>query len=289
MNISNYPLYTALITPLKEDSSVDYNALESLLREQEEANNGILVLGSTGEALNLDKEEKEKIFKFASDLNLKVPLMAGIGGINLRETKEDINFLNELNYHCYLLVTPLYAKPGKVGQTEWFKALLDTSKRPCMLYNVPSRTGTSLNIETVSELNSHPNFWAIKEASGSVDDFKNYVGATNGQLVYSGDDALMNDFARHEAKGLVSVASNVWPKETNIFVQKCLNNDLENEDEWKTWSNSLFEASNPIPTKVLMNELGRINSPICRPPLSHQDLHSTENLINVNNSVKNWP
>ena len=288
MNISNYPLYTALITPLKEDSSVDYDALEGLLREQEEANNGILVLGSTGEALNLDKEEKEKIFKFASDLNLKVPLMAGIGGINLRETLEDINFLNELNYHCYLLVTPLYAKPGKVGQTEWFKALLDNSKKPCMLYNVPSRTGTSLNIETVSELNSHPNFWAIKEASGSVDDFKNYVGATNGQLVYSGDDALMNDFARHGAKGLVSVASNVWPKETNIFVQKCLNNDLENEDEWKTWSNSLFEASNPIPTKVLMNELGRINSPICRPPLSHQDLQSTENLINVNNSVKNW-
>ena len=217
MNISNYPLYTALITPLKEDSSVDYDALEGLLREQEEANNGILVLGSTGEALNLDKEEKEKIFKFASDLNLKVPLMAGIGGINLRETKEDINFLNELNYHCYLLVTPLYAKPGKVGQTDWFKALLDISKKPCMLYNVPSRTGTSLNIETVSELNSHPNFWAIKEASGSVDDFKNYVDATNGQLVYSGDDALMNDFARHGAKGLVSVASNVWPKETNIL------------------------------------------------------------------------
>ena len=89
--------------------------------------------------------------------------MAGVGGINLESTLEDINHLNALNYDCYLLVTPLYAKPGEHGQTHWFKTLLDQSNKPCMLYNVPGRTGTSLNLSTVATLKITKTFGQLRK------------------------------------------------------------------------------------------------------------------------------
>ena len=115
MNINDFPLWTALITPMSPDTSVDFESLEAILCEQEKASNGILILGSTGESLNLCEQERKDILQFTLDLKLKVPLMAGVGGTNLRETLEWVSYLNTLDLHAYLMVTPLYAKPGGLG------------------------------------------------------------------------------------------------------------------------------------------------------------------------------
>jgi 4-hydroxy-tetrahydrodipicolinate synthase len=288
MKVKETKLWTALITPLKNDGSIDYPSIIKMCREQERANNGILVLGSTGESLNLNREEKREIFSFIKDLDLKVPLMAGIGGINLEETLSWLNFIEDLHYDAYLMVTPLYAKPGDEGQLEWFKTLMDKVSKPVMLYNIPGRTGISLSKKALEVLKNHPQFWSIKEASGSPEEFKQYVELVRPNPVYSGDDALLPLYSKSGAKGLVSVASNAWPLQTHQYVEKTLRNELEHQSEWESWSNSLFMESNPIPVKRLLFERGDIESPLCRAPLSHKEIKDPKELMTVNQHVLNW-
>lgn len=290
-DINSTPLWTALITPFLENGEVDYDSLKSLLLKQQEAGNGILILGSTGESLNLSLEVKKQIINFVQDQNLNAPIMAGVGGHELEATNSWVEFLNTRNIDCYLMVTPLYAKPESKGQIAWFKTLMDTALKPVMLYNVPGRTGKKLGFDVVKELSSHENFWAVKEASGSTEDFNKYVEAAgNNPRVYSGDDALTPDFAPLGCVGLVSVASNVWPKATHLFTKKCLDNSLSKEDikSWEDACNSLFEVSNPIPVKVLMNEIGMIKTPVLKLPLTHEDLASSSKQMEANTWVNNW-
>ena len=288
MNLSETKLYTALITPMLDNGDIDYNSLETILKSQNEAGNGILILGSTGEALNLDKEESKKLLEYVCAFKRDVPLMCGVGGINFNETKNWVHYLNSLNIDCYLLVTPLYAKPGDEGQYEWFKSLLDLSAKPCMLYNVPSRTGKEMSLKACEKLVDHKNFWAIKEASGSVESFSSYVKTAKNQDVYSGDDALLVDFSKVGAKGLVSVASNVWPKETNLYTKMCLENNLNEIDMWKDATESLFVASNPIPVKWLMANLKQISTSILRAPLTQNDMCKEELVLKSHENVTQW-
>ncbi|RZF20670.1 4-hydroxy-tetrahydrodipicolinate synthase [Halobacteriovorax vibrionivorans] len=288
--LNSTPLWTAVITPLHEDQTVDLDSLERILRAQEEAGNGILILGSTGEALNLNLEERKNILNFTIDLDLKVPLMCGVGGINLNETCEWVSYLDGLDIDAYLLVTPLYAKPGDEGQYHWFKTLMDVSNKPVMLYNVPSRAGIGLSLEAVKRLNGHRAFWAIKEASGSVEMFAKYVEAANGGRVYSGDDAMLPAFTPLGAKGLVSVAANPWPAETNKYVRDCLNGELNESDAqmWIEASNTMFVCSNPVPAKWLMKEQGQIETAVLRPPLSLKDMTKESIVKSANDKIKNW-
>ncbi|WP_419168476.1 4-hydroxy-tetrahydrodipicolinate synthase [Halobacteriovorax sp.] len=288
--LNSTPLWTAVITPLHEDQTVDLDSLERILRAQEEAGNGILILGSTGEALNLNLEERKNILSFTIDLDLKVPLMCGVGGINLNETCEWVSYLDGLDINAYLLVTPLYAKPGDEGQYHWFKTLMDVSNKPVMLYNVPSRAGIGLSLEAVKRLSGHRAFWAIKEASGSVEMFAKYVEAANGGRVYSGDDAMLPAFTPLGAKGLVSVAANPWPAETNKYVRDCLNGELNESDAqmWIEASNTMFVCSNPVPAKWLMKEQGQIETAVLRPPLSLKDMTKESIVKSANDKIKNW-
>lgn len=290
-DINSTPLWTALITPFLENGEVDYSSLEKLLMAQQEAGNGILILGSTGEALNLSTEMKKEIINFVDKQNLTVPFMAGVGGHELEASNEWVQFLNTKNIDCYLMVMPLYAKPEPKGQIAWFQTLMDTASKPVMLYNVPSRTGKKMGFDVVKTLSTHKNFWGVKEASGSTEDFAQYVSAVgNNPRVYSGDDALTPDFAPLGCVGLVSVASNVWPKETHLYVKKCLDKTLTAEDTkgWEDAANSLFEVSNPIPAKVVMNELGMISTPLLKLPLTHTDLDNCSNQVKANEWVTNW-
>jgi 4-hydroxy-tetrahydrodipicolinate synthase len=289
-NINNYPLWTAIVTPMNADSSVDFESFEKILREQESANNAVVILGSTGEALNLDKAECKKILEFGLSLNLKVPVMTGIGGFNLNETLEYVKYLNTLPLDAYLVVTPLYAKPGEHGQTAWFKAIMDAAAKPCMLYNVPGRTGVKMNFKAIANLKEHKNFWAIKEASGSVEDFKKYTEANPNARVYSGDDGMVYDFAPHGCKGLVSVASNSWPSETHAYVVKTLEGKLS-KDEAALWSkacDTLFIAANPVPVKNLMAYQGKIKTNTLRAPLNALDLEDNSPVVDANNKIQKW-
>ena len=288
MNLTNYKLWTAIVTPLTQTSAIDYRTLNSIVHDQEEAGNGLLILGSTAEALNLPIDEKKKIVEHVIAMNPKTPIMVGVGGHQLEETLEWINFLETKNINAYLMVTPLYAKPGPIGQYNWFKTLMDAVSKPVMLYNVPGRSAVAMSTEAVEKLSTHKNFWAIKEASGSVEKFKGYLKAANGKPVYCGDDALMPDFALAGAAGLVSVASNAWPKETNLYVTQCLNKTFDDKHLWTEASNSLFVASNPVPVKRLMFENGKIQTPFMVAPLTHEDFVDASPVLIANEQVKNW-
>jgi len=288
MNLANYPLWTAVVTPLGQDFHVDFRALTALVKDQEEAGNGLLILGSTAEALNLTLTMKKKIVEHVLELNPKTPMMVGVGGHQLEETLEWVQFLETKNIHAYLMVTPLYAKPGPIGQYYWFKTLMDAVTKPVMLYNVPGRTAVALSTEAAQKLSNHKNFWAIKEASGSVEKFKGYLKAAGGKAVFCGDDALMPDFALAGASGLVSVASNAWPKETHLYVTQCLSKKFDDKELWTNASNSLFVVSNPVPVKRLMFENGKIHTPFMVSPLSHEDMVDSTPVTKANELVKAW-
>lgn len=288
MELSNYKLWTALVTPFNTDLTVDFDSLKTLVQEQIDAQNGLLILGSTGEALNIGLEDRKKIVEYVLSLNPNLPIMIGVGGHNLNDTKAWVNYLETQNINAYLMVTPLYAKPGDEGQYQWFKVLMDEVSRPVMLYNVPGRTGISLSLSAVARLKDHKNYWAIKEASGSVEKFKEYLSTSDNKPVYCGDDGLMPDFANNGAAGLISVASNVWPSATHTYVKQCLNKTFDAKELWERAANSMFIASNPVPAKAFLQHQNRITNNTMMPPLSATDLNDLAPIKVANEKVNSW-
>ncbi|KPJ67455.1 MAG: hypothetical protein AMJ43_04150 [Coxiella sp. DG_40] len=288
--LNRYPVWTALITPFNEQGDIDFASLQKLIEKQQEAGNAILILGSTGEALALSVEEKKQVVSFVSNLKLTVPVMVGVGGFRLQEQLDWIRFCNQQsNVSSFLLVTPLYAKPALKGQAKWFQALLDEAKHPCMLYNIPSRTGVSLYPQVLTMLKGHSNLWSLKEASGTLDDFRNYKQASTSLALYSGNDDLMHDYAGMGGKGLVSVVANVWPHATKLYVEKCL--DSQSDDLFPLWKDAckaLFQVSNPIPVKVLLYKKQWIASPTLRPPLTYEDIKDIKQLIKMDQMIEKW-
>jgi 4-hydroxy-tetrahydrodipicolinate synthase len=287
--LDQYPLWTAMVTPFTDKGVIDFESFKNLIIKQQESGNAILILGSTGEALALDVKEKQQVVEFVNNLQLSIPVMVGVGGFRLQEQLEWIEFCNQQKINCFLLVTPLYAKPAIKGQTAWFQALLDKAEHPCMLYNIPSRTGVSLYPEVLTALQGHPNLWALKEASGILEDFRNYQLATPKISLYSGNDDLMPDYALMGGKGLVSVVANVWPKATKLYVEKSLVGDKQQLlPLWQGACKALFQVSNPIPAKVLLHQKHWIKSPMLRPPLTHEDIKDIEQLLNIDQTITHW-
>lgn len=292
MRLKDFPLWTAVITPMNSDGSVDYKSFERTLKHQEKAGIGILVFGSTGEGLNLSSKEKKEILKFAKSLKLEVPIMAGIGGHMLEEQIELIKICDDLKADALLLVTPIYAKPKKEGQFEWFDALMSITKSPCMIYNVPSRTGVKLDPEVPARLSKkYSNVMGVKEASGSVEEFKAFKNAAPNLDMYCGDDGLLKTFVEAGAIGLVSVASNCWPEETKYQVDLCLDGKYDKMyEKWTETANSLFMAPNPVPAKVLMKHNKNLENDAVRLPLSKSDLDADTKALIIKNgeAFQNW-
>ncbi|MBP6041771.1 4-hydroxy-tetrahydrodipicolinate synthase [Candidatus Saccharibacteria bacterium] len=278
-NISQYTAWTAVITPMLDSGEVDYKSLEKLLKRQADAGNGITILGSTGEALNIDESERKQILEFALELKLDTRYMVGVGGINLKSQLAWIEYLETKAVDAYLLVVPLYAKPGDEGQYQWFKALMDTSTRPVCLYNVPGRTCKPLSFKAVEKLKGHKNYWAIKEASGSTEEFKKYYATAPNTHMLSGDDIMLPSVAPLGAKGVVSVAGNVWPEITNKVASACTSGDFRHNDVWIAAASSMFVASNPIPAKAFLAHNGDIESAQVRAPLAKEDMRDIETII----------
>lgn len=158
-----------------------------------------------------------------------------------------------------------------------------------MIYNIPSRTGVKLFPEVLEELEHHENLWAVKEASGSLHDFQTFKKTIPSIPLFSGDDGLMPFFSAAGGSGLVSVASNVWAKETKLYVEKCLAGDTVSLFPiWTDAIKALFSASNPIPLKVLMKEKGLIETSVLRLPLTDEDLSSSEQLHSSDKAILNW-
>lgn len=290
--MEKYPLWTAVVTPMNADTSIDYASFENMLRKQEEAGIGVLVLGSTGEGLNLNSTEKKEVVKFVKSLKLSVPMMAGIGGFLIDDQKDFIHFCDEVGVDAFLLVAPIYAKPGMEGQLAWFAELMRETKTPCMIYNVPSRTGIKIHHHVPVFLNkSFPNYMGMKEASGSIEDFKKYRDAAPDAKLYCGDDNLITELVAEGAVGHVSVASNAWPKATMHFLKLNLVGSTQYLfRDWVACADLFFDAPSPVPAKALLEHKGWISCDEVRAPLSLDDLEARteEALLDADKRVNEW-
>ena len=289
-SIHDISVWTALITPMLDNGDIDFNSLTVCVRKQESAGNGILIVGSTGEGLALTTQEQQAVVKHVTSLQLSVPIMAGVGGYQLQSQLEWLEFCETRSIDAYLLVAPIYAKPGIIGQIEWFKTLMNAVNTPCMLYNVPSRSGVDITPAVLSYLAEHKNLWALKEASGSIDNFLQYRQSNHDIQIFSGEDGLMSHLTALGATGVVSVVANVWPEATNLYMQQCLQNTVTSHSVqlWQKASKLLFVTSNPIPAKAILAELEHIATPQLRAPLSTYDMQQLDKLIQVNTEIESW-
>lgn len=287
--ITKTKLWTALITPMDSNGNIHWEDLEHLLQRQQDAGNGILILGSTGEGLAIKDHEKKEVIDFLHRFNPSVPWMIGVGGFQIEKQIEWIEYCNRTHCDAFLLVTPIYAKPGMEGLAKWFTRLMDTSEKPCMLYNIPSRTGAKMSAELINKISGNKNFWSIKEAGGSIKEYEVLREQCPGVSLYSGDDGLLPYFSVPGCEGLVSVASNVWPEETSLYVKRA----MEGENErmipvWKKASEALFSASNPVPAKWLLEKKRVITSATVRLPLSLSDLPDDNTLPDADKAITDW-
>ncbi|MDG1751967.1 MAG: 4-hydroxy-tetrahydrodipicolinate synthase [Thalassotalea sp.] len=286
-------LWTALVTPMLLNGDVDFVTLEKLAIEQADAGNGITLLGSTGEGLALTPTEQFSVVKSVCALSLNVPIMVSVGGYNLPAQLAWMSQCNELAISAYLLTCPIYSKPGIVGLTQWFSVLLDKAKHPCMIYNVPSRSGINIPVTVMQNIQTHDKCWAVKEASGDIDTFLSYSQSCPELALYSGEDAMVPHLLEAGVKGLVSVAANVWPQATHRYVELALAGQHQTLfPEWKNAVDALFQTASPIPIKVLMHLTNMLNYPTLRAPLT--ELEITENplalksLMAMDIEIKQW-
>ena len=267
----------ALVTPMLEDGSLDFNALEALIEWHiESGTNGIVSVGTTGESATVSVSEHLKIInKTINFVNGRVPVIAGTGGNSTQEAIELTQTASELGADFALLVTPYYNKPNQEGLFQHFIKIADSVEIPQILYNVPSRTACDLRPETVMRLASHQNIVGIKEAldsserlseliriSQSVADQKNFS-------VFSGDDPSFSSFMASGGDGVISVAANIVPKYISQICSLNLSDQFEHAEELNSILKNLYELlfieSNPIPVKWMLNKMGRIQPGIRLP------------------------
>lgn len=254
-------LATALVTPFV-DGEVDWKAFRNLVRRQVEAGVDFLVpLGSTAETPCLTDAEKVKILEIAREESNGLPIVAGAGSNSLTATVQNMRLLDGHGADAYLIVVPFYNKPTQEGLYQYFKAVAEETDRQVILYNVPGRTGTNMKTETTLRLAEIPNVTAVKEASGDlaqIIDIKRQ--APEGFSVLSGNDDQTLPLMACGADGVISVASNVAPKQMKALTQAVAASDLK---EAIRLNNSLmplyhacFVESNPIPVKAALSLMG---------------------------------
>ena len=281
-------LYTALVTPFDSAENIDYKSLEKLVRAQERAQNGIVLLGSTGESLSLCDHERRKLVEFVLSLKPTTQIIVGVPSYNLRAALSWLDFCRDLPLDGYLMTTPMYTKPGVLGQSAWFETLLNQATHKAMLYNIPGRSGVKLYPEVLKNLSKHERLWAIKDSSGGVESLIEYREAAPHVDIFCGDDYLMPAVAAHGAQGLVSVLSNAWPEATRRYVAQALSNTKFETLSWWQAGRAVSNASNPVPIKALLKDLGFITSDHVRLPLSIKDLPSRQILLALHEKLQNW-
>ena len=262
--------FTALITPFNTDGSVDYLALRDFVQWQV-ANgvNGLVPVGTTGESPTLEVHEHIKVITTTVEAAAgRATIIAGTGVNSTAEAIELTRAVLDVGVDATLQVTPYYNKPNSEGLYRHFSAVADIGL-PVVLYNVPGRASKEIPLDVVVRLSSHPMIAAIKEAGGSVDRVSAIRNACE-LTVLSGDDSLTLPMISVGASGVISVASNVIPKEMSSLVRLALANDLaaarEMHRAYYTLFRDLFIDTNPIPVKTALALMGRIH-PIFRLPL----------------------
>ncbi len=253
---------TAIITPLNAEG-VDYEAFGRLIDFQlAEGIDAIVVVGTTGEGSTLtDAEHKEAIRFCVERVAGRVPVIAGTGSNDTAYAIELTRYACEVGADAMLLVTPYYNKATQKGLIASFTAIADASTKPCILYNVPSRTGCNLLPATAKVLAEHPNIVGIKEASGNISQIAELAAAVGDKMdIYSGNDDQIVPILSLGGKGVISVLSNPMPRATHEICRKFFDGDLAGARALQLhllpFINALFSEVNPIPVKAAMAAMG---------------------------------
>ena len=277
----------ALVTPFNLDGSVNYNELEKLLNYHIDNNtDGLVILGTTGEASTLSFEEEEEIVKFSvSVVNKRVPLIVGSGSNETEKAVRMSKKYSELGADYVLVITPYYNKTNESGLIKHFTMVADEAKCPVIMYNVPGRTGMSISEHAVEVLSKHPNICGIKEASGNMSYASKIAKYLSPDFqMYSGNDDIIVPMMSIGSSGVISVLANIAPKQTHNMVNFCLEgNYIEGNKIQQALlevANDLFLEVNPIPVKEAMNILG-FNVGGYRMPLDYMSEKNKEILKNV--------
>lgn len=276
----------AIITPFKEDGSINFEKLGELLEFHIENNtDAIIITGTTGEASTLNDEEHIAVIEYTvKKINKRIPVIAGTGsndtahGIKLSQRAE------EVGVDGLLQVTPYYNRSNKQGLINHFEAIANSVNIPIILYNVPGRTGVNIPIDVVEHLSKHKNIVGIKEASGNI----SYVAEVARRVsedfyIYSGNDDIIVPTLSLGGKGVISVLANIMPNETHDIVDLFLNGKIKEacklQLDLKPFIDSLFIETNPIPIKKAMNLAGYEVGPL-RLPLYELSEEGTKILVN---------
>lgn len=251
----------AIVTPFKNDSSIDFAALGRVINHVIAGNvNYIVAMGTTGEASTLTKDEKQAVISYVTEvIDNRVPLVVGIGGNNTQEVINCIRDLDLSSADAILSVAPYYNKPGQRGIFQHFKAIAAFSPLPLIIYNVPARTSCNINSDTCIEL-AHEcnNIIAVKEASGDIAQIMRIIkGKPENFLVISGDDMMTIPVIAAGGSGVISVLANAYPAECSELVVHALKNNFKSAREiqfrFMETIDLLFADGNPSGIKAFLS------------------------------------
>lgn len=271
------PIFTgaavAIITPMHEDGTVNYEEFARFVDWQiENGTDAIVICGTTGESSTLDVDEHMAAIKWCIEyVNGRIPVIAGTGSNSTASAIEMSVEACEYGADALLLVTPYYNKTSQAGLIAHYTAIHDATDKPIILYNVPSRTGLNIKPETALELSKLPRINGIKEASGDLDQIAKVKELCGDELnIWSGNDDQIVDILDRGGLGVISVLSNVCPQGTHDIVAKYLDGDKEASkalmDKYMKLAKTLFCDVNPIPVKEAVNLMG-YKAGHCRMPL----------------------
>lgn len=260
-------LGVALITPFRDDNSIDFDALSRLVEYQLENGTDYLVaLGTTAETPTLSTKDKTEVVRcIVNQTRGRVPVVMGVGGNNTAELVEELEHGDFTGVSAILSVTPYYNKPTGEGLFQHYKTLSNHSPLPIILYNVPGRTGVNMTPETTLRIAREcPNVVAIKEASGDLNQIKTIIDAApDGFHVISGDDGITTSVIEEGGIGVISVFANAFPKEMSWLVKSALSGDVVNarremEANYNRLFHLMFVEGNPSGVKCMLYLKGMI-------------------------------
>ena len=278
------PVFTgagvAIITPMYEDGSINFDELGRIVEDQiARGTDAIVICGTTGECSTMTDEEQLAAIKYTVDLvSHRVPVIAGAGSNDTDHGCALAAKSAACGADALLLVTPYYNKTSQAGLVAHFTAMAEAGGIPVILYNVPSRTGLNIAPETAKELSRHPLINGIKEASGNIGQVAKIAALCGDELnIYSGNDDQISPLVALGARGVISVLSNVRPRETMSLTHAALNGDQQTagrlQCELMPLIDALFSEVNPIPVKAAMNlmglNVGPMRLPLCEMSPEH--------------------
>lgn len=287
---------TAMVTPFDGNGEIDFPAVKNLVNYLlENGTDALIVSGTTGESPTLSTEEKLELFKFVVEtVASRVPVIAGTGSNNTRESISLTKQAEEIGVDGLLLVTPYYNKPSQEGLYQHFKAIAESTTLPIMLYNVPSRTAVNLTADTVVRLAQIPNIVAIKDAGGNLDAMSDIISRVPDTFtLYSGDDALTLPVLAIGGAGVVSVASHMIGNEMQEMITLFKTGRVVEAGalhrKLLPLMKGLFTAPNPTPVKAALNlkgiPVGGVRLPLV--PLSAEEEIALKQLFFENVPVSN--